>query len=198
MITLAEFMEIISLVGPAKLKKIAEIKNRPPYHPRKDFYKPIREHIIHIHRTDQPKSSLGNVLNRLTDKKKQNNYVEVIKGYTRWWGSNNPTWFTPKSGVFSAHGLQIRVNPELGLTIAGNTHIVKMHLKLERLNPSQANLITHMMEYSLRPGCPNGEIMSVLDVRRGKLVSQTTALDPRVSTMLKAELAYVANVWPYV
>jgi len=73
-ISLTDFIEYVSKVGTTKFTKVKEIKNREPYHPAFDFWKPLREKIIEIHKENKNKNLLDEVLNDLTDKNKINLY----------------------------------------------------------------------------------------------------------------------------
>jgi len=196
-ISLTDFVEIVSKSGTPKATKVAQIKNRPQYDPRSDFYKLAREAITDTHQKGGAKSDLDAALSELSDPKKKVNYPDLVKGYKKWWGNKTLQWFKPPSAVFAAHGVDVSVNPELGLIVNGAPHLVKLYLKGEKLTKVRADIVTFLMQSQLAGAAPTGTIMSVLDVRNSKLISAGTPT-PALSAALNAELAYVAAIWPNV
>jgi hypothetical protein len=89
------------------------------------------------------------------------------------------------------------VNPELGLVVEGERHIVKLYFKDEGLKKNQMDIISQLMEEALRPKAPHAELMSILDIRSGKLITRGVPV-PGLKAILEAELAYVAALWPYI
>jgi hypothetical protein len=120
-----------------------------------------------------------------------------VNGYRKWWGRKGLAWFVPPRTAYSQHGIEVIINPELGLDINGTRHLVKLYFKTDPLSKLRVDIIARLMESTLRPSCPNNEIMAVLDVRQAKLFS----LQPTASAsmaMIDAELAYIASLWPNV
>src|ERR1700733_11790541 len=115
-ITMTDILDVASKSGGPKITKIRELKNRGPYLPQTDFYKPLREGIIKIHQSGKPKSTLQAILLKVNPKKLAN-YKAALGGYEKWWGNRTLIWFDPPSGSYSGNGFEIRVNPELGLEI---------------------------------------------------------------------------------
>lgn len=196
-ISLTDFVDIVSRSGTSKITKIAEVKHRGPYSPQTDFYKPIREAIIETQEKSLPKSHIADRLQSLTDQKKIKNYPMITAGFARWLGRKQPEWFAPPTAVFSGHGFEVKINPELGLIINARPHIVKLYFKGVPLTKSRIQIAAHLMEISLRPNSRSGAIMSVLDTRQSKLLSPEVPLD-RLTAGLRAELAYIATLWPDV
>jgi hypothetical protein len=123
--SLTDFVDIVSTSGTPKFTKVKQVKNRPSYVPAADFYKPLREHIIEIHQRTLSQKDLQTFLNSLSDKKKIIIYPILIKGYKKWWGRKQVKWFEPPQALWSAHGSDVRVNPELGLEINGKLYLIK-------------------------------------------------------------------------
>jgi len=102
-------------------------------------------------------------------------------------------WFKPSSVIFSRSGVDVSINPELGLEINGDRHLIKLYLKSEKLSKARADLIIGLMDKALSDST-NSTSMSVLDVKNAKLFSSpvpTAAFVP----MIEAELAYIASLW---
>ncbi|MCZ7664805.1 MAG: hypothetical protein M5U22_18630 [Thermoleophilia bacterium] len=193
-ISLTDFVDIVSKSGTPKATKVIQVKNRPKYEPAVDFYKPVRDFIVDAHRTGEPKSILAAALDSITDPKKLGNYPDVVTGYRKWWGSKALVWFDSPAGIFGARGIEVVVNPELGLIVNGQRHLIKLYFKANALAKNRVDIVTHLMEFTLRSSCPRGEIMSVLDIRRAKLISPTVPI-ARLGPALDAELAYIAALW---
>jgi len=196
-ISLTDFVDIVSASGTPKLNKVRYIKRRGPYSPAKDFYRPFREHLINVHRENRVKQALDDVMPFITDSKKIHNYPFLIQGYKKWWGNKNLIWFDPPSMNWSAHNVDVRVNPELGLILNGQAHLIKLYMKSPILTKTRVDIITHLMEISLAGVCNQVTIMSVLDVRRSKLISPTVPI-AGLNAALDAELAYINALWPQV
>lgn len=66
-LSLTDFVDVVSRTGTPKANKVAGIKNRLAYSPAFDFYKPLRDGLITIHKTGKPKSSLAHIASGITD-----------------------------------------------------------------------------------------------------------------------------------
>jgi hypothetical protein len=130
-LSLTDLVDIAATSGTPKMTKVRQIKRRPPYSPAMDFYRLFRERLIEIHRLGLNRRDLFSILSSSLDQKKHSNYQGLIDGYRRWWGRKNLSWFDPPSSAWSAYGVSVRVNPELGLTINGTPYLIKMYLKSE-------------------------------------------------------------------
>jgi len=195
-LSLTDFVDIVSKSGVQKATKVAQIKSRGEYEPAFDFYKPLRDHIVETHRLSHPKASIGEVMGGITDTKKLHNYPGLIEGYIRWWGRKKFQWFDPVSRPYAAQGIEVYVNPELGLQFKGENRLVKLYFKSDPLSKQKVGIIMHLMEATLRPHCKGEEIMSILDIRNSRLLSFDGV--PFARAVIDAELAYVASLWPLV
>ena len=92
--------------------------------------------------------------------------------------------------MYTAHNIEVKVNPELGLEVNQQPHLIKLYFKADPLAKPKTEVITHLMEIALRPYCPANCRMSVLDVRRHKLHTPAVTI-PHLDAMLDAELAYL-------
>ncbi len=196
-ISLTDFVDIVSSSGTPKATKVRQVKRRPPYDPASDFYRRIREAIIQVHQDDQPKEAIDRLLTTLNDPKKMRTYPTVASGYKKWWGRKSLIWFEPPSKQYSAFDVDVSVNPELGLDVEGKPHLIKLYFKNNPLDKNKVDIITHLMSVALSPLCTSPTTMSVLDVRKAKLISPTVPI-PTLNGMLQAELAYISALWPSV
>lgn len=133
----------------------------------------------------------------IDDKKKLTAYPAILNGHTKWWGIKKLTWFSPARTMFSNHGVDVSVNPELGLKINSKPHVIKLYFKAEPLTKNRLDVILHLMDAALTSTSPKGAVMAVLEVRRSKLHVPTIVI-PSLAAVLSAELAYVAALWPNV
>lgn len=194
-LSLTDFVDVVSKAGSPKITKVKQIKNRPAYQPATDFYKPFREGLINLHVTGKDRTSLDSIIPKLSDLKKIANYPELIDGYKKWWGKKSIGWFDPPRGVYTSSGVDIAVNPELGLIIDGQRVVVKLYNKADPITQYRVDMVPLLMELVLRASCELNDVVALLDVRKGKLhylsVNPTTA-----KFGLDAEMAYIANLWP--
>lgn len=195
-ISLTDLVDVISKSGSPKATKVAQIKARPEYRPALDLYKQFRDDVIAIHKGDKPKSALADILSRVTEKSRLSNYPAVIAGYKKWWGNKSLQWFQPPSALFSRHGVDVAINPELGLLINGRPHVIKFYLKAEKLSKARADLVTSLMRATLA-GNVDDATFAILDVRNSKLYISGDQ-DSALLSMVDAELAYVATLWGHL
>jgi hypothetical protein len=196
-ITLTDLIDVVSKSGPQKATKVAQVKNRPAYTPASDFYKIFREGVIDIHRTGAEKSEVRKISAKTSDLKRITHYAGMASGYAKWWGKKNISWFTPPSETYSNAGIDVSINPELGLIVNGKSHVVKLYMKSDVLTKNRADLITALMEYSLRDEASDDTVMAVLDVKRSKIYEYSRS-DRKFRPMIDAELAYIASIWPHI
>lgn len=196
-IMLGDFADVVSKSGSPKATKVAQIKNRPDYSPITDFYKPLRDAIIEVHQSGGEKKALSAVMKGVQDQKKQSNYPAAIAGYQKWWGRKKVAWVKPTTGLYSYQGIEVSVNPEIGLTMDGVKHIIKLHLKADALVKNRADLITGLMELTLRENVGKDCVVGILDVRNAKLFRFGSDLHA-FHAMVDSELAYVAAIWDRV
>lgn len=196
-ISLTDLVDIVSRSGTPKANKVTAVKRRPDYEPAFDFYLALRNAIVETHRKGLGKDALRQVLATVSDGKKRTNYPAVIDGYLQWWGRKKPVWFDPPREVYSQNGMDVIVNPELGLALNDKPHVIKLYFKDDNLSKLRVDVITQLMELALRPRCKTGEVMCVLDIRNSKLF----ACDPNLSgfqPIINAELAYISTLWSNV
>ena len=120
-----------------------------------------------------------------------------IDGYRKWWGKKILTWFEPPRNMYGHAGVDVAVNPELGLVVDGKRHIIKLYLKADPLTKLRVDLITVLMEVALRPKCQPDDFLALLDVRQAKLFTVSAAIKS-TKAVVDAELAYIAALWPSV
>ena len=161
-----------------------------PYDVRKDFYKKFRDAVKKMHKKDLGIEYLEAEYNRLTDPKKTKHYAELNKGYKKWLKGRELKWFAPQGAICDLVGLEITVNPELGLEIDGYPYIIKMYLKDDGLRQRNADLIISLMEIACQDNIPENCKMAVMDVRKGKIFQHSGKNTKRLMLQLEAEAEY--------
>ncbi|WP_200946093.1 hypothetical protein, partial [Rhodanobacter sp. Root561] len=116
-ISLTDLVDIVSKSGSPKATKVAQIKARPDYQPAIDFYKQFRDGIIGIHKSSGARTELAKIISKVSEKNRVSNYPAAIAGYKKWWGTKSLEWFQPQSKIFSRSGVDVSINPELGLDV---------------------------------------------------------------------------------
>lgn len=193
-LSLTDFVDIaISNDQIAKINKIAQIKRRPKYVPAQDYWRGLRETIIDVHRNGQAKNVLDTAVHNASANRLRN-YQAAVSAYKTWWGRKTITWFDPQIQIYSVQGVDIRVNPELGLVINNQQTLIKLYFKAEQMTSRRAEIILLLMLYTLSGFFPN-TTMAVLDVQRGHLFTTINNLQ-RLHIALNAELSYIATAWP--
>ncbi len=192
-LSLTDFVDIISKSGTPKATKVKQVKLRSDYEPAHDFYKPLREFIIEIHKDDKPKKDIDKIFGNISDKKKLTSYAQIIDGYKKWWGRNVFQWIEPPRSNYRVNGIEIIVNPEIGLKIGSEDHIIKLYFKSDPLSKFKSDIITNLMAIKLKSSANQNIKMSVLDIRNAKLYSQNRTSN--FKPIIDAELAYIESLW---
>ena len=199
-ISLTDFIGFVNKMGNAKLNHVKSIKDRPEYEPYMDFYKPLREAILKLHKKNQKKEVLDTVLEGLTDDKKKRCYPDLIDGYKKFLGRKKFEWIKPPKKDWKIGGITITINPEIGLEEkkkngSSNFYIIKLYFKEDALKKAQADQILTLMEMQLRSKVNEPEIkFAILDIRRGKLhIKQGQEL--KELPLLKGEANSFVTMW---
>lgn len=192
-VSLTDFVEFAIKSGSPKLTRVRQVKSRGPYHPAQDFWKPLREEIVQLHKQRRPKGDLDKFLNTLSDDKKRNRYTECVEGYKRFLGRKTGRWFPPPDANWLPSGLRIRVSPELGLRFNGNRFVIKLYFKAEKLSKNRVDIILLLMHQVLERNVPAGTTFAILDVPRGKMFSDVPSHS--LLPLLRGEAAAFKAIW---
>ena len=198
-ISLTRLVDFVTKSGGPKQTSLAVTKQqlREGYDPATDFYKIIRDAVVAAHAEGLGKRHIMSTASTVHDPKRATNYNPIAKAYTTWWGRKNLGWFPPPTAIWHVgNGFEVIVNPELGLRIDGESHIIKLYFKADKLTKNRVEIITHLMLSELGPDVADGTRFSVLDVRSRKLHS----IQPPSywGPLLQAEMAHLAALWPHV
>lgn len=169
-ISLTEFVDFVIKAGTPKQTEVRRIKRQHlrGYHPSRDYWRKLRDGIVELHRNGYPKSFLDSVATAIVDKNKRRTYPELVKAYKKFLGRKAITWFEPIRGDWCYGDLCVRINPELGITIKGEDHLVKLYFKDTPLKKDRIAVISQMMLDGLSDDA-EGLNVALLDVRKNKL-----------------------------
>lgn len=194
-ISLTEFVDFVIRAGGPKLTVVRKVKCRHDegYHPQFDFYKSLREGIAAHHRQGKPISALDSLATGLTDKKKETAYPSIIQGYKKFLGKKSTKWIEPPKKYWEHGDLIVTVNPEVGIDINGNPHLIKMYWKRPKLKKLEVASILHLLQLTLT-NKKNPSTIGLLDVRRGKLITPNE-FDPGMTHLLQGEAESFATIY---
>ena len=197
-ITLTTFLDFISAsAGTPRLTQVQRAIDTysKDYGRRYDFYRQFREALRDLAEHGRAATSLGDLLIGLPVKK-VNRYEKLVDGYLNWltstsigqteWTDQKAAWTTP-----SAPGLEIKVNPELFVVMAGQRYVVKLYLKGQEPAQRTVDSALWIMQEALSD---TSAIPAVLDVQRAKL-HRRIPLNPSVHALAKSDAASFLVLW---
>lgn len=194
LISLTDFVDFVLKSGKPKQTIVKAIKNRPRYQTFEDFWRRLRKEIIGFHKDGKSdKSEIDQALDGITHQPKLVAYPGAIKAYKSFLGRKQINWFEPERTDWSAGGIHVRVNPELGLEINGQPYQMKLYFKKAKLTKAGADLILTLMAEAL-PKTATGVKVGILDVREGKLY-ESDGSSRELSPLLEGEAISFATIW---
>lgn len=185
-ISLSYFVDYMLTAGTSRLTT-AKLIQRGPDERYSDFYRPVRETIVDMHRKGLDTRALADLLESLEDPREKRIFPKVVIGYSKFLRQQRKvTWFEPPQVDHRIGPLTVRVNPEVGLLIDGRPHALKLYFRGEPLSAQRAVLVNEILADALAPTWP-GMVFGVLDVRRARVLPHQPR--PEVSRLVKAEAA---------
>ena len=194
-ITMTTFTDFANASGRNRVTRVREAiaQYEEPYHPARDFWRPLRIGIEDMHNLELPNSSLYDLITNLSDGKKINLYPPKIDAYIKWLGRKQISWAGKSYGIWEYEDLRVAVNPELVLDINGRKHVVKLYFKAEQLAKPRIDTILHLMQITM-PLKHMSATPCVLDISRGKLHKPTVVI-PYMDALLSGEAASFLTMW---
>lgn len=195
-ISSSTFIDFVTKSGTSKITCVRRAKEQYglPYEVCKDYWLPLRQTIIKMHTNSLSATELDSLVSTVHSRK-VDNYRACIKGYKRWMrGKHFTNWIGSSASVWSSNGLDVRVNPELTMSVDGQPMVVKMYFKADRITASRLSTVLHLLSSTVAaPGVGVG----VLDVRRGTLHTAGPAV-PGIAALLAGEAQTFINIWATV
>jgi hypothetical protein len=193
-VALTTFMDFVVASGTRRITCVRKAKKQygQKYDPRTDFYKPLREGIVEIHKTGGDMSRLANVLAKVTDPKKLTSYPKCLSGYSECLADKSTVYVPFKPRIWHSSGLDVRVSPEVMLEIDGERFAIKLYFKAEPIPQSAIAPMLRMIELSVPKSAEAKP--AVIDLQRAKMHTRDK-LDPNLDALLLAEAASFAVLW---
>ncbi|HET8956129.1 MAG TPA: hypothetical protein VFN18_10775 [Solirubrobacterales bacterium] len=181
-VPLSKFVEFTVAQGTSRVRIVADSKK--DYEPQRDFYKRLRELTQRQFVDGWDSAAYKRAIKKVATSKKLNSYEACRRGVTKWASGKQLSATKGSSKIWSAGGLDVRVNPELDLSVNGSRFSTKLYFALDE--PSGPRLETLL--YLLAAKAPSGRTPAVLDLRRGRLIT-IAELDPNLGPLLRSDAA---------
>jgi hypothetical protein len=193
-ISLTTFIDFVFASGTPKITCVRKAKEQygEPYEPQKDFWRVLRNGIVEMHQRNAKATTLDGLLLDLRDPKKRRLYPDCIDGYKRWLGRKTATWTNATSVHWQFDDLIVSVNPELGLTLNGRPHRIKLYFKQEQLTKRRVQTILHLLRTTV-PNEPD-TTLGILDVPRAKLIPLDSPASG-IDALLQGEARSFTTMW---
>lgn len=182
LIPMSMFVEFTVAQGISRVAWVAD--SQRDYDPRFDFYKGFRERAVRqlVEGWDAP--AFRRSLQEVRNPRKRSSYEACRTGLTKWARNKDLNARRAQNGTWEAAGLEVRVNPELRLTVSGEKFLVKLYFKAEEISAARReNTLFLLSEIA-----PKGWDAAILDVRRGGLMTVDDQ-DPALDALLVSEAA---------
>jgi hypothetical protein len=195
-ISLTDFVDFTLKTGSSRVVKVKEIKGRGDYLPAADYWKGFREGVVALHRSGRMSAAaLDRLVAGQSNASKARRYADAAAGYKRFIGKRPPAWFPPPPGRWIEGDLEVRVNPELGLTIDGVPTFTKLYFKSDSPTRSRVQAVLAVIDVSMASASP-GSSVAVLDVSSGRLMRPDGRWNKRdMETLLAAEAGAFVEIW---
>jgi hypothetical protein len=201
--SMSNFTDWLTVFGLGRVTLVRDHKRRAS-DPYADYYGPLRDRMVDALRRGQPTDGLAAFVDGQVDDSMRRNFREVLAGWDKFLASHQVAWFEPPSFDWPVGpGLAIRLNPEFGLVVDGEPHVVKLYARADKLTQKRADLMVAMLQMVEVPGSSKPVRLAVLDGRNGRLVhlgagaSKPTA-QRKIQVLLRAEAAGYAVAYGMV
>ena len=175
---------------PNKRKKyVNKIINKEPYAFEKDYYSVLRIKLISTIKKNKSLIELNQMLKKINPKK-HNHYEVLIDQIQNFMQGVKYIWVEPPKNIIEYSGLQLKVNPEIGININGETLFIKMYFKQNQIENEKVNVMLKIMQDSIKEDYQNAKV-AILDVRRCELHKK----DINEEIIIPYNLDQEARVW---
>ncbi len=190
LITMSQFVDYVLTSGTSRLTAVERIlqgvDDKSP-----DFYAPVRKTIVDMHTKGDDDAVLDSLLASLVDSRERIIFPKVVNGYKKFLRQGEMTWFEPPMRDYPLGSLTLRAAPELGLTIAGRPHVIKLYFRGEPIDPQRIVIVNQVLASAFCAAWP-GVVFSTLDVRRARLYPYKP--NSKVWTLLRAESLSISHL----
>jgi len=145
-ISMTTFVDFVIARGSSRITRVREAKDLygEEYSPARDYYRGLREAIIAVHYEGKALSTLDTLVKQANPRKREL-YGKCVSGYKRWRGRKNLFSYDISSASWQDGQLEVRINPELGLTVDGDDYVIKLYFKGEQPTKRQLDVILHLL-----------------------------------------------------
>ena len=201
-ISMNTFVDFVVTHGTPKLAEVmkAKVRYQTGYDPATDFYTPLREWIftmthLNMTGTETLDSMRATFVHLNTHKARA--YQECIAGFTQWRRGKNIVWKKALRSEGTQGHLAIDITPELGVSIQGKPHIIKLYFKKETPTKQRLQVMDHLLN-QLNGPAQTPVTVGILDMRRGRLHSPTRDVSDMEQLLLAGEAAAFQTMWDRV
>ena len=199
-ISLTEFVDFVVATGTPKLTRIRKIKrdNEEAYEPWKDHWKILRDGIVQFHAIgDGDRKFFDRLLSGIAKEEKQKTSQPLVTNYKRFLGRKTITRHPADHHiVWNYKDLEVRVNPELRLTLNDEEQVIKLYFKRAPLAQNKVGIILLLMKHAL-PASPEPVTYCLLDVHHNKPYTNKNPSDDMLP-LLYGEADSFLTMWQYV
>jgi hypothetical protein len=181
------FVEFTVAQGTARVDCVADSKR--DYDPRTDFYKGFRERVVRQFVDGWDAQEFRRSVREVKTPNKQASYEACRAGLTRWAQNKKFAATKAPNKNWEAAGLEVRVNPELRMTIDGEKYVLKLYFKADELTAARRENTLFLLSET----APQGVQAAILDVRRGRLIVAGES-DPNLDALLVSDAAAFATL----
>jgi hypothetical protein len=181
----------------SKMKKVYEVKQQGAYHPVRDHWKEFREALATCCTQGRDLHELEVLLTDIPERK-VNSYTNLLKTFYTFIRNKNVTAFVPPKVHWNFEDrLLVRATPEIGLTINGIPHFIKIFFKGDTVAVTKRNIqpiLTLMNDATKTMDLSPHTFLSTLDIKKGKLHTLDRA-NPLLLQALRHEARLFLHIW---
>jgi len=198
-VSLTTFVNFVLEVGFNRVTIVREAKGSD-YSITADYWKRMREVIVRYFREGQSMPIIEDAVHNAHESKSAN-FKKALRGFKKFTKQyQNIHWEQPPSLIWPNQDqsmVGISVNPELLLTISGQTHLVKLYFKADSRRPKISKerfaSIAYLMSISFPDLVERNVKMSILDVTTGRII--TPEFKNEIEIMLNADYQVFVQMW---
>lgn len=199
-VSLTSFTEYLLKAGLPKITAVRKIRDQyeSGYNQGFDYYKLFRDSVRKMYASEEPITSLNDILNQRMVESKRKNYEILVGGmrkfHNRFFREGDFQFFEPVKFLWTFGDVEVRVNPELGFRIGNEELLVKLYHKKDPLKKSQLDLILHLLQLSASPKSLADTTIVLLDVRQAKTFL-ANEFNGDLTNLLEAEALAFSRLW---
>ncbi|WP_206540046.1 hypothetical protein [Leisingera sp. ANG-DT] len=184
-------MDFVAQTGEPKATTAVQAwrQSNTPYDPTRDYYRRVRTELINYEKTGEERDWEEFVASQ--NPKKQKNFERIISSYMNWRDKHSDIdWFVPPRGEWASAEFQLTINPEMGLTLDGQRHAIKLFFNKNKLSKLKAQMAGLIMDKALSDIAPNTKF-AIFDINEKKLHTYEGSSD-KLKYLLVGETAHLS------